>query len=132
MAAPAVALTLALPFTHTPQSQSLKEDYDMATSKNKTAEMEAATIYKAINRAIHAVDVAEMETEQAAIADTPGNRMQKLANMYAAVKPLLATLTTLPLIPASWRAALALFTSALEAVVLSPESSPSFKAGKDL
>ena len=33
---------------------------------------------------------------------------------------------------ATWRAALVIFTQAVEAVVSSPEIAPDFKAGKDL
>lgn len=104
----------------------------MASSKNTTAEMEVTKHYNEINRAIRSLDIAEMKEPKAALADTPGNRIQKLVTVYAAVKPLLSVVATLPLLPSSWRAALALFTSALEAVVLSPELNPSFKAGKDL
>jgi hypothetical protein len=45
---------------------------------------------------------------------------------YAVVRPILAALTVIPLIPATWRAALSIFITTLDGV------SDSFKAGKDL
>ena len=52
--------------------------------------------------------------------------------MYAAIKPLLTVISSLALIPQAWRAGLALFTAAIDAVVSAPEFNPDFKAGKDL
>jgi len=104
----------------------------MSTSKNHMEEMEAAKTYAAINRSIRTINVTEMEEENALLPKTLVGNVQRLVKVYNGVKPLLAVITTLPLIPQPWRVALALFGSALEAVASSPEASADFKAGKDL
>lgn len=104
----------------------------MSTSEKHVKEMEAAKSYAAINRAIKTINVAEMEQQNALLSASLVARVQQLVKIYNGIKPLLSVLTTLPLIPAAWRAALALFASVLETVVSSPEVSPDFKAGKDL
>jgi len=94
-------------------------------------EIAAATTYGTINQSIRSLDFTEFES-LAAIGDTFVSRLQRLTKLYAAVKPLLAVVSTLPLLPQSWRAGLALFLATLDAVASSPEIDPDFKAGKDL
>jgi hypothetical protein len=91
----------------------------------------------------------EMEIERNAIADTPKGRVQRLIKIYASVKPLLLALSTLVLIPATWRSGIKVFIGALDAVAVvapqlgtgeagdvvkidDPQTVPDFKAGKDL
>lgn len=58
------------------------------------------------------------------------DRIRQLVKIYKAIKPLLIALSTLALIPSTWRKALALFLEQLQAVA--DAASPDFKAGKDL
>jgi hypothetical protein len=104
----------------------------MSTTKDHFDQFVAAKTYAAINRSIKTLDIAGTEMENAAISDTPSGRIQKLAKVYAAVKPLLTVISSLSLIPQAWRAGLSLFIAAVEAVTSSPELNPDFKAGKDL
>lgn len=48
------------------------------------------------------------------------------------MKPLLGVACTLPLMPQTWRAGLALFLATLDAITSSEEVDADFKAGKDL
>jgi hypothetical protein len=109
-----------------------KENDIMSTTQEHFDHFVAARTHAAINRSIKALGKAGNEMEHAAIADTPGGRIQKLAQVFTSIKPLLTAVSTLSLIPQTWRAALALFTAAVEAVVSTPELNPDFKAGKDL
>jgi hypothetical protein len=104
----------------------------MSTSEKHIKDMEASKTYAAINRSIKTIDVSTMEEENGLLASTFAGNVQRLVTVYNGVKPLLTVITTLPLIPQAWRAALSLFNSALEAVASSPEAKPDFKAGKDL
>ena len=75
----------------------------------------------------------EMEQENTLIAETPSVKFQKVLKIYRSIKPLLSVLATLPLVPATWRAAVVMFTQALDALSgVSGEITASFKAGKDL
>lgn len=94
-------------------------------------EIAASTAYATINHSIRSLDFAEFE-RQTAIAPTFKTHVQQLAKLYIALKPLLAAIATLPLLPQPWRIALGLFVGSLDAVVSSPEIDPDFKAGKDL
>jgi hypothetical protein len=52
--------------------------------------------------------------ENTAGADTPGGRAQRLVQEYGSIKPLLATLSMLPVIPKKWQEALRLFITVLD------------------
>jgi hypothetical protein len=98
-------------------------------------EQEASTkavSFKHIDKAVKTLNMAEMEQENALMGDNLSGRVQKLVKVYTGIKPLLTVVAALPIIPATWRAALTIFTQAVEAVVSSPEIAPDFKAGKDL
>ena len=74
---------------------------------------------------------------------TGGNAWQRLIARYTAIRPILAALSAIPLIPPTWRAGLAAFiATADEASLLVgtvvgtlptpvPVTQPDFKAGKD-
>jgi hypothetical protein len=76
-------------------------------------------------------------------ASTQGNAWQRLVVRYSAIRPVLAALSAIPLIPPTWRAGLAAFiATADEVAVLTaapvttlpapvPVTQPDFKAGKD-
>ena len=100
-------------------------------SNTQLQEITAATTYGTINHSIRSLDLGEFECRNA-IGDTFVGRLQRLLKLYDSVKPLLAVVSTLPLLPQSWRAALALFLATLDAVASSPEVDRDFKAGKDL
>lgn len=75
----------------------------------------------------------EMEQENTLVQDTPTGRLQRVLKIYRGVKPLFAVISTLPLIPSTWRAAIVMFNQALEALAISaPDVTAEFKAGKDL
>ena len=75
----------------------------------------------------------EMEQENTLVQDTPNTRLQKVLKIYRGIKPVLAVLGSLPLIPSTWRAAVVMFTQALDALsAVGGEITAQFKAGKDL
>lgn len=75
----------------------------------------------------------EMEQENTLVQETPIGRLQKVLKIFRGIKPLFAVLGSLPLIPSTWRAAIVMFTQALDALaVVAPEVTAEFKAGKDL
>lgn len=75
----------------------------------------------------------EMEHENTLVQDTPNGRLQKVLKIYGGVKPVLAVIGSLPLIPSTWRAAMVMFTQALDALsAVGGEITAEFKAGKDL
>ena len=104
----------------------------MSTGELRMQELAASKTYAAINRSIKTLNLAEMQQEREIAAATTAERVQRLVKVYTAIKPLLTVISTLPLLPQAWRAAVSLFPAAVEAVVSSPELNPDFKAGKDL
>ena len=88
--------------------------------------------FKHIDKSVKTLNLAEMEQENSLLPDNLSGRVQKLVKVYSAIRPLLTVVSTLPIIPAAWRAALTIFSQAVEAVVSAPEVSADFKAGKDL
>ena len=104
----------------------------MSTGEKHVKELTASKTYALINRSIRTLNIAEMEQEREIASLNAAQRVQKLVKVYTAIKPLLAVISSLPLLPQAWRAAVSLFLAAVEAVVSSPELNPDFKAGKDL
>ncbi|HYI08450.1 MAG TPA: hypothetical protein VEK57_05230 [Thermoanaerobaculia bacterium] len=75
----------------------------------------------------------KMENDNTLLAETPAARFEKVLKIYRGVRPLLALLAALPLIPSTWRSALLMFTQALEALSgVSGQITAQFKAGRDL
>jgi hypothetical protein len=75
----------------------------------------------------------EMEQENTLVQETPVGRLQRVLKIFRSIKPLFAVLGSLPLIPSTWRAAIVMFTQALDALaIVAPEVTAEFKAGKDL
>jgi hypothetical protein len=62
------------------------------------------------------------------------SKAQRLVATYTAVRPILAAISVLPLVPANWRLGLRVFIEALDAFVVTPSvtAQEDFKAGKDL
>ncbi len=121
----------------------------MASNHSHIEQMAAANTYSDVDHAIKSLGSIDMEMENAAVAETPSGRLARLAKVYGGVKPLLTVISALPIIPASWRAAVTLFMSTIEAVLVvapqlgaatgdgtvkidDPKPDPVFKAGKDL
>jgi len=75
--------------------------------------------------------MADMQHENTLIADTANGRLQKVLKVYRGIKPLLAVLGNLPLLPSTWRAAVVIFNQALESLA-AVDVTAEFKAGKDL
>jgi len=101
----------------------------MSTSRNHMDDLAATKTYAAINRSIKTLDLSAMDEENSFAGATFVTHLDQLVTIYNGVKPLLAVLTSIPLIPQAWRAAIALFNKSLDAVVTAV---PQFKAGKDL
>ncbi|MCU1347244.1 MAG: hypothetical protein JWO56_274 [Acidobacteria bacterium] len=105
----------------------------MTTTTKALETINTTKAFKQIDRAIRTLDLQAMEEEQGLLPETQTGRIERLVKLYSGVRPLLTAMTALPLIPAAWRAALAIFTQALEALAATvPNANPDFKAGKDL
>jgi hypothetical protein len=89
--------------------------------------------YNAINRAIRALNIPEMEMEEehTAVPENTAVQINRFVKVHSAVKPLLLVVSVLPLFPQAWRTALALFVQTLDGIANSALN-PAFKAGKDL
>jgi len=94
--------------------------------------------HRDITASMYALHTGELEMVNTATADTPNGRVQRLVEIYGSVKPFLVALSTLVIIPASWRNGIRVFIGALDAVaIVAPQLGPGdvvpeFKAGKDL
>jgi hypothetical protein len=128
MAAAAGALTAPLTNNRIYEF-SRRENYIMSTSKNHMEDLTASKTWKAIDRSIKTLDLSTMEEENTAIGGSFVVNLDRLVQVYTAVKPLITVLATIPLLPQAWRAAIAFFNKALDSVVVAV---PDFKAGKDL
>ena len=51
----------------------------------------------------------EMEQENTLVPETAIGKLQRVLKIYRGIKPLLAVLSTIPLIPSTWRAAIVMF-----------------------
>ncbi len=77
--------------------------------------------------------VSALEHENTVMAASPAATFQRLLKVYKGLKPLLAFLTTFPLVPHSVRTGIGLLVQTLEAVSeLAVPLTAQFKAGKDL
>lgn len=75
----------------------------------------------------------DMEQENTLVQDSPNSRLQKVLKIYRGIKPVITVIGALPLIPSTWRAAIVMFTQALDALAaVGGEITAEFKAGKDL
>lgn len=71
--------------------------------------------------------------ESAEAPETFEGRLDRLARVYASVKPLLTLLSSVWLLPPAYRKAIAAISAAIEALAAGVGTIPvSFKAGKDL
>jgi hypothetical protein len=85
-----------------------------------------------INAAVRET-MASLENENALIADSPNVLFQRVLKVYLGLKPLLAFLTTFPILPPPWRKGLSALFQVLEALAaIGPEVTVQFKAGRDL
>jgi len=77
--------------------------------------------------------VSSLEHENTLMAQSPISMFQRLLKVYKSLKPLLAFLTTFPLVPQSVRTGIGLLAQVLEQVTeAGPKLTTWFKAGKDL
>ncbi len=87
---------------------------------------------RSIDRSIRNL-VQEMEHENTLLPETPVERLQRVLRLDRQIKPLLALIGTLPILPLTWRMTLNGFTQALDALLaVAPSLTASFKAGRDL
>ena len=84
----------------------------MSTNYNDKERQKATKTHAAISSAVHSLGTGDIETT--ATADTQAGRVQRLVEVYGSIKPLLTTLSMLPIIPAKWREALRLFIAVLD------------------
>ena len=80
--------------------------------------------FDSIDRSVKAFDILTFSTEN--VVQTLGTRTERLVKVYASARQILVALSTIPLIPAAWRALLAVFVGSMD------DLSATFKAGKDL
>ena len=85
----------------------------MSTNHNDIEHQKATKTHAAISSAVSSLGTGDMEMESSA-TDTPSGRVQRLVKVYGSIKPLLTTLSTLPIIPTKWREALGLFIAVLD------------------
>lgn len=106
-----------------PKDLNPKQSSEATISKSK----------KSVDRNIRTL-MQEMEHENTLLQESPAGRLQRVLKIFRGIKPLFAVLAALPLIPATWRAAIAMFVQALDALaVVGPDlTAADFKAGKDL
>jgi hypothetical protein len=83
----------------------------MSTNYNDMEHQKATKTHAAISSAVSSLGTGDMESSA---TDTPSGRVQRLVKVYGSIKPLLTTLSTLPIIPTKWREALRLFIAVLE------------------
>ena len=105
----------------------------MSTHPNELSSQDTIKVHKkSVDRSVRTL-MQEMEHENTLVAETPVTRFQKVLKLYRGIKPLLAVISTLPLLPATWRAAIVMFDQALEALAgVGGEITSQFKAGRDL
>jgi hypothetical protein len=102
------------------------------TTPSQLSEAAVKDSRKNVDRSIRTL-MQEMEHENTLLQESPGSRLQKVLKIYRGIKPLLAVLSSLPLIPSTWRAAIVMLTQALEALAITgADPAVDFKAGKDL
>ena len=102
--------------------------------------------YREIDNNIRSLRIHTFQPATAVQAESLLTLIQRLLIIYRAINPFLMALSTLPLIPPTWRAALTVFLQTLDAIAavavpvpaaaagdIDPiNTDPSFKAGKDL
>ncbi|HYK05947.1 MAG TPA: hypothetical protein VE974_29660 [Thermoanaerobaculia bacterium] len=98
----------------------------------QNSEATIAKSRKVVDRSLRAL-MQEMEHENTLIQESPTARLQKVLKIFRGTKPLFAVLSSLPLLPTTWRASIVMLTQALDALaVAAPAVTGAFKAGKDL
>jgi hypothetical protein len=101
-------------------------------NSKESSETTIAKSKKSVDRSVRAL-MQEMEHENTLVQDTPNSRLQKVLKVWRGIKPVFTVLSSLPLIPSTWRAALVVFTQALESLsTVGGDITAEFKAGKDL
>ena len=95
--------------------------------ENKTIDLSFESIDDQINDYVNDF-IDQFESLEGAVAtpQTPADRAQRLMTTYAGVRPILLALSSIPLVPETWRAAITVFVASLDGVTAT------FKAGKDL
>jgi len=87
---------------------------------------------RSTDRTLRALNV-DMEQENTLVQDTPNTRLQKVLKIWRGIKPVFTVLSSLPLIPSTWRAGIVMFMQALESLSqFGGDIVAQFKAGKDL
>ena len=87
---------------------------------------------RSTDRSLRTLNI-DMEHENTLVQDSPNTRLQKVLKIYRGIKPVITVIGALPLIPSTWRAAIVMFTQALDALAaVGGEITAEFKAGKDL
>jgi hypothetical protein len=109
----------------------------MSTNPNELNPIEAskemiAKSKRSTDRTLRALNL-DMEQENTLLQDTPNGRLQKVLKIWRGIKPVFSVLSSLPLIPSTWRAGIVMFTQALDALTaVGGDITAEFKAGKDI
>jgi len=95
--------------------------------ENKTPDLSFESIDDQINDYVNDF-IDQFESLEGVVAkpQTAADRAQRLMTTYAGVRPILLALSSIPLVPETWRAAISVFVASLDGITAS------FKAGKDL
>jgi hypothetical protein len=108
-----------------------QKDLDSKTASTSSSETIAQS-RKSVDRRVRAL-MQDMEHENTLVQESPTNRLQRVLKIFRGVKPALLVISTLPLVPGNWRAAIVMFLQALDGLnSIAPGFTLEFKAGKDL
>ena len=109
------------------------KDLDPRQSLNTLSSETTITKSKrSVDRHVRAL-MQEMEHENTLVQESPAGVLQRVLKIFRGIKPMFVVLGSLPLIPSTWRAAMAMFVQALDALAIAgPDFTAGFKAGKDL
>ncbi|HYK01098.1 MAG TPA: hypothetical protein VE974_05035 [Thermoanaerobaculia bacterium] len=98
-----------------------------------TTQLFTTPTYNEIDRSVRALDIKAISYENTLLPIAQSDQVKRVLRVYRAVRPLLAAIASLPLLPWAWRSAITLLVETLETLAGGdPDSQHDFKAGKDL
>lgn len=103
----------------------------MTTTQNVASLIDFKT-KRRLNAAVRET-MASLENENPLIADSPNVLLQRALKVFTGLEPLLAFLTSFPILPQTWRTGLTMLIQAMDALAqVGPQVTVQFKAGRDL
>ena len=109
----------------------------MSTNPNELNPIEAskeliAKSKRSTDRTLRALSL-DMEQENTLVQETPNGRLQKVLKIWRGIKPVFSVVSSLPILPSTWRGMIVVFTQALDALsAVGGDITAEFKAGKDV